>query len=222
MDVRAVSNDNDDGMLTGFSKGPNVAFLARGLPTPASRIRPKALTCSCPFAWSSPSYRRDEAEAALQMDDLSSECHKWFAVLTGLTSHYESMHGKLKSSHIFKEHIDRAIILKADDPWCFYLLGRWCYEVASLGWLEKKAAAALYETPPNATLQDALDNFLKAEELSPGFSRTARLYIAKCHKDLGNISQARNWAELAFQTPKTSYEDGDSSSLEEALEPLGS
>ncbi|KAI1895453.1 hypothetical protein AGOR_G00106430 [Albula goreensis] len=165
---------------------------------------------------------RDEAEAALQMDDLSAECHKWFAVLTGLTSHYESMHGKLKSSHIFKEHIDRAIILKADDPRCFYLLGRWCYEVASLGWLEKKAAAALYETPPNATLQDALDNFLKAEELSPGFSRTARLYIAKCHKDLGNISQARDWAELAFQTPKISYEDGDSSSLEEALEPLGS
>ncbi|KAJ8341446.1 hypothetical protein SKAU_G00337370 [Synaphobranchus kaupii] len=163
---------------------------------------------------------REEAEAALQMDDLSAECHKWFAVLTGLTSHYDSMHGKLKSSHVFKEHIDKAIALKADDPLCFYLLGRWCYEVASLGWLEKKAAAALYETPPTASLHDALENFLKAEELSPGFSRAARLYIAKCYQDLGKISEARSWAELAFKMPKNSNEDGDASSLEEALEPL--
>ncbi|XP_036398213.1 regulator of microtubule dynamics protein 3-like [Megalops cyprinoides] len=162
---------------------------------------------------------RDEAAAALQMDNLNAECHKWFAVLTGLTSHYESMHGKLKSSHIFKEHIDKAIALKADDPLCFYLLGRWCYEVASLGWLEKKAATALYETPPTATLHDALENFLKAEELSPGFSRTARLYIAKCYKELGNISEAKNWAELAFKMPKVS-EDGDNAGLEEALEAL--
>ncbi|KAJ8399117.1 hypothetical protein AAFF_G00414960 [Aldrovandia affinis] len=165
---------------------------------------------------------RDEAEAALQMDDLSAECHKWFAVLTGLASHYESMHGKLKSSHVFKEHIDKAIALKADDPLSFYLLGRWCYEVASLGWLEKKAAAALFESPPTASLHDALEHFLKVEELSPGFRRAARLYIAKCHKDLGNISEARNWAELAFKMPKISHEDGDSGSLEEALEPLRS
>ncbi|KAJ8290409.1 hypothetical protein GJAV_G00012430 [Gymnothorax javanicus] len=163
---------------------------------------------------------REEAEAALQMDDLSAECHKWFAVLAGLTSHHESMHGRLKSSRVFKEHIDKAIALKADDPLCFYMLGRWCYEVASLGWLEKKAAAALYGTPPSATLRDALENFLKAEGLRPGFSRTARLYIAKCHKELGNISEARTWAGLAFKMPKVSNEGEDASSLEEAIEPL--
>uniref|UniRef100_A0A3Q1GTR5 Regulator of microtubule dynamics protein 3 n=1 Tax=Acanthochromis polyacanthus TaxID=80966 RepID=A0A3Q1GTR5_9TELE len=142
-----------------------------------------------------------EAELALNKNGLNAECHKWFAVLTGLTSQYESMHGKLKSSHILKEHLDRAIALRDDDPMCFYLLGRWCYEVATLDWLEKKAAAALYQSPPASTLHDALENFLKAEELSPGFSRTVRLYIAKCHKELGNISEATNWAELALKMP---------------------
>ncbi|XP_069561979.1 regulator of microtubule dynamics protein 3 isoform X4 [Brachyistius frenatus] len=106
---------------------------------------------------------QEEAELALKKGGLNADCHKWFAVLTGLDSKHESMHAKLKSSHVLKEHLDRAIALRDDDPVCFYLLGRWCYEVASLDWLEQKAAAALYHTPPSSTLQDALENFLKVQ-----------------------------------------------------------
>ncbi|XP_045915967.1 regulator of microtubule dynamics protein 3 [Micropterus dolomieu] len=160
---------------------------------------------------------REEAELALKKNGLNAECHKWFAVLTGLTSQHESMHSRLKSSHILKEHLDRALALRDDDPVCFYLLGRWCYEVASLDWLEKKAAAALYRSPPTSTLHDALENFLKAEELSPGFSRTVRLYIAKCHKDLGNISEATNWTELALKMPTNTHDDEETSKLEAQL-----
>ncbi|XP_034384145.1 regulator of microtubule dynamics protein 3 [Cyclopterus lumpus] len=150
---------------------------------------------------------REEAESALKKNGLNAECHKWFALLTGLTSKHESMHGKLKGSHIVKEHLDRAIALRDDDPMCFYLLGRWCHEVATLDWLEKKAAAALYRDPPTSTLHDALENFLKAEELGPGFSRTVRLNIAQCHKEMGNISEATNWTELALKTPTNSDDD---------------
>ncbi|XP_038582415.1 regulator of microtubule dynamics protein 3 isoform X1 [Micropterus salmoides] len=160
---------------------------------------------------------REEAELALKKNGLNAECHKWFAVLTGLTSQHESMHSRLKSSHILKEHLDRALALRDDDPVCFYLLGRWCYEVASLDWLEKKAAAALYRSPPTSTLHDALENFLKAEELCPGFSRTVRLYIAKCHKDLGNISEATNWTELALKMPTNTHDDEETSKLEAQL-----
>lgn len=127
------------------------------------------------------------------------------------------MHSKLKSSHILKEHLDRAIALRDDEPMCFYLLGRWCYEVATLDWLEKKAAAALYQSPPSATLHDALENFLKAEELSPGFSKTVRLYIAKCHQELGNISEATNWTELALKMPANTSDDEETCKLEAQL-----
>ncbi|KAG7239168.1 hypothetical protein INR49_029919 [Caranx melampygus] len=162
----------------------------------------------------------EEAEHALKKNGLSAECHKWFAVLTGLSSQHESMHGKLKSSHILKEHLDRAIALRDDDPMCFYLLGRWCYEVATLDWLEKKAAAALYESPPSTTLHDALENFLKAEELSPGFSKTVRLYIAKCHRELGNISEATNWTRLALKMSTNTNDDEETSKLETQLRAL--
>ncbi|KAM6992106.1 LOW QUALITY PROTEIN: regulator of microtubule dynamics protein 3 [Tautogolabrus adspersus] len=163
---------------------------------------------------------RQEAELALKKNGLNAECHKWLAVLSGLTSQHESMHSKLKSGHILKEHLDRAIALRDDDPMCFYLLGRWCYEVATLDWLEKKAAAALYQSPPTSTLHEALENFLKAEELGPGFSKTVRLYIAKCHQELGNISEATNWTELALKMNTCSDDDEETSKLEAQLRVL--
>ncbi|CAB1435129.1 unnamed protein product [Pleuronectes platessa] len=160
---------------------------------------------------------RMEAELALKKNGLNAECHKWFAVLTGLCSQYEGMHGKLKSSLLLKEHLERAIFLRDDDPMCFYLLGRWSYEVATLDCFERKAAAALYHSPPYSTLHDALEIFLKAEELSPGFSKAVRLYIAKCHKELGNISEATNWTELALNMTTNSDNDEETSKLEAQL-----
>uniref|UniRef100_A0A671U0T4 Regulator of microtubule dynamics 3 n=1 Tax=Sparus aurata TaxID=8175 RepID=A0A671U0T4_SPAAU len=142
---------------------------------------------------------REEAESALKKKGLDAKCHKWFAVLTGLPSQYESMHSKLKSSHILKEHLDRAIALTEDDPLCFYLLGRWCYEVATLDWLEKKAAAALFHSAPTTTLHDALENFLK------------------CHMELGNISEASNWTVLALKMPTNTKDDEEISQLEAQL-----
>ncbi|XP_016382242.1 regulator of microtubule dynamics protein 3 isoform X3 [Sinocyclocheilus rhinocerous] len=135
-----------------------------------------------------------EAEVALTRNGLSADCHKWFAILTRLSSQYESIHGKLKSGRVLK--------------------------VSSLGWLERKTAATIDETPPTSSLNEALENFLKAEELNPGFSKAVRLYIAKCHKELGNASEARNWVHLALSTPAGANEDSDSAALQEELKAL--
>ncbi|KAF7694524.1 regulator of microtubule dynamics protein 3 [Silurus meridionalis] len=163
---------------------------------------------------------REEAESVLQRNTLNTNCHKWFAVLTSQTSQHGSMHSKLKSSYILKEHLDHALALRDDDPLCFYLLGCWCYEISRLSWLEQKAAAAIYETPPCSSLHHALENFLKAEELKPGFSRAVRLYIAKCHKDLGNESEARSWAGLALDTPPDAHQEAGLTGLEAELQGL--
>ncbi|XP_072296464.1 regulator of microtubule dynamics protein 3 [Eucyclogobius newberryi] len=157
----------------------------------------------------------EEAELALRKKGLNKDCHKWFATLADVSTDQGSMHSKLRGSRIMKEHLDQALALTNTDHVCFYLLAKWCYQVASLDWLEKKAAAALYQTPPRSSLQQALDNFLKAEELSPGSSKTVRLYIAKCHQELGNISESSQWMDLAQNTPTTSLQDeGTSKTLE--------
>ncbi|XP_071618556.1 regulator of microtubule dynamics protein 3 isoform X2 [Heliangelus exortis] len=153
---------------------------------------------------------KEELEAALQKWDQSAECHQWFAVLCGQLSEHQSIQKRIQAAHVFKEHIDKAIELKPEDPKLYYLLGRWCYQVSHLGWLEKKTASALFETPPTATVQDALHNFLQVEELSPGFSKAGRVYIAKCYRDLGNSSAAALWMNLASELPVDTKEDAES------------
>ncbi|XP_009890743.1 PREDICTED: regulator of microtubule dynamics protein 3 [Charadrius vociferus] len=141
---------------------------------------------------------KEEMEIALQKWDQSAECHQWYAVLCGQLSEHESIQKRIQTGYVFKEHIDKAIELKPEDPKSYYLLGRWCYQVSHLGWLEKKTASALFEAPPTV------------EELSPGFSKAGRVYVAKCYRDMGNNAAAALWMNLASELPVNTKEDAES------------
>nr|XP_004660845.2 regulator of microtubule dynamics protein 3 isoform X2 [Jaculus jaculus]XP_045013653.1 regulator of microtubule dynamics protein 3 isoform X2 [Jaculus jaculus] len=160
---------------------------------------------------------KEEAEAALKKGDDSAESHQWYAVLCGQLAEYEGIQRRIQSGFSFKEHVDKAIALQPGNPKAHFLLGRWCYQVAHLNWLEKKTATALFENPLSASVQDALQSFLKAEELQPGFSKAGRVYISKCYRELGKNSEARRWMKLARELPDITNED---SSFQQELEEL--
>ncbi|NWU72682.1 RMD2 protein, partial [Pterocles burchelli] len=121
-----------------------------------------------------------------------------FAIMCGYMSQFESVQNKIRNGYLFKEHLDKAIELKPQDPFLYYLNGRWCYSVAQLSWIEKKVAAALFGTPPTSTVEEALQNFLKAEEMHPGYSKYNYVYLAKCYRDLGQKNDALKYCDSAL------------------------
>ncbi|XP_053159509.1 regulator of microtubule dynamics protein 2 isoform X1 [Hemicordylus capensis] len=156
---------------------------------------------------------------ALNLDSSSFESHQWFAIMCGYMSQFESTQNKIRNGYLFKEHLDKAIELKPQDPYLYYLTGRWCYEVAQLSWIEKKVATVLFGTPPTSTIHEALQNFLKVEELHPGYSKSSYLYLAKCYKELGQRTNALKYCETALSMLSVTREDKDAQKDLEALLP---
>ncbi|NXP31545.1 RMD2 protein, partial [Leiothrix lutea] len=148
------------------------------------------------------------------------QSNKWeylFAIMCGYMSQFESVQNKIRNGYLFKEHLDKAIELKPQDPFLYYLNGRWCYSVAQLSWIEKKVAAALFGTPPTSTVEEALQNFLKAEEMHPGYSKCNYVYLAKCYKDLGQKNNALKYCDSALSILSVTNEDKEAQKDLEAL-----
>ncbi|XP_065919754.1 regulator of microtubule dynamics protein 1-like [Dysidea avara] len=146
-------------------------------------------------------------QQALDVNESCWQAHKWFAILTGATVLHKGIQERIAGGFEFKEHIDRAIQLKADEPNSYHLLGRWQFEVAGLSWLERKAASALFASPPSSTYEEALDSFNKAEELKPKGWKSNLLWIAKCHLKLQAQDVAVEWLIKAWHLENSTPED---------------
>merc|ERR1711962_1198978 len=79
-------------------------------------------------------------EQALALDENSADIHKWYAILSGARGEYLGVKERVKSGTVFKHHIDLALALQPEDATLHHLLGRFCYEVSHLSWIERRAA----------------------------------------------------------------------------------
>ncbi|KAM8946811.1 regulator of microtubule dynamics protein 2 [Pelodytes ibericus] len=149
------------------------------------------------------------AGKAVELDDSSAESHRWFAIMCGYVSEFDNVQDRIKNGYLFKEHLEKAIELNPQDPLQYYLMGRWCYAVSQLSWIERKIATALFGTPPTSTVQEALHNFLKAEDMQPGYSKFNYVFLAKCYKDLGQKATALKYCDDASAIASVTKEDKD-------------
>ena len=75
-----------------------------------------------------------------------------------------------------------------------------------LSWVERKMAATLFATPPAASLPEAVEHFLRAEQLRPAGWKENRLFLAKCSIGQGEYNQAVIWLDRADSIPSASQD----------------
>ena len=67
-------------------------------------------------------------------------------------------------------------------------------------------AAALFSTPPTATIQQSLAHFKEAERLGKPFIEN-RLFISKCYINMNDLPSAGHWLLQASRIPITTEND---------------
>eukprot|EP01111_Echinosteliopsis_oligospora_P012519 TRINITY_DN428_c0_g1_i1.p1 TRINITY_DN428_c0_g1~~TRINITY_DN428_c0_g1_i1.p1 ORF type:complete len:226 (-),score=73.83 TRINITY_DN428_c0_g1_i1:103-759(-) len=134
------------------------------------------------------------AKKAVEADDKNGDAHKWFAIMTSTIGDYVSTKEKIGSAASIKEHAVRSLELKPNDPSTLHLLGRWCYAISSIGWVERKLASA-----PTSSYEEALEYFLKADGVTPTIRNS--IYIGESYTQLKQTAKAKEWYSKAASLP---------------------
>lgn len=152
----------------------------------------------------------DYAEEALAANEENFAVHKWMAILIDYVYGYEGTKARISQSFVVKSHMERACELNPTDGTTWYLLGFWYYSVAGIKWYQRKIASVLFATPPAGTYEDALNQFLYAEKISPNFYSKNLLMIGKSYLMLGRKEEAKEYLLRARDYPQNSRDDKES------------
>lgn len=102
---------------------------------------------------------------AVAVTDKDANVHKWVAITTGKIGDYTDTKSKIQNSFLIKEHALKAQELNPHDATIAHILGRWCFGVANISFIERGIASALFASPPVSSFEEALEHFLRHEQL---------------------------------------------------------
>lgn len=89
------------------------------------------------------------------------------AICHGKLSLYSDTREKVRNSRFVREDAERALALDPDYAWAHHVLGRWHYEVASLGATAKFFVRLFYGGLPAASIDEGIRHLRRATELEP-------------------------------------------------------
>lgn len=152
-------------------------------------------------------YAREVIEKGLNLTTEVAPVHTWYGIILSSIGDYEGSKVSIANSFVIKDHWEKAVAIKPADPTPYYLLGRWCIAIADLSWLERKAAAVLFGSPPESSYDEALSYLLKSEELAPDSWKKRSLLIAHVYQKKKDKTKAKEWVNKALAIPVCTEED---------------
>lgn len=149
----------------------------------------------------------DVISRSLALDETNFANHKWMSVLLDARTAYDGIKARISHLQSVKNHMLTAIELNPKDATTLYMLGLWCYQIADMPWYQRKIAATVFTAPPVSSFEEALEYFIKAEEVEPRFYSQNLLMLGKTYLKLKKDDKARYYLELACHYPITTDDD---------------
>jgi len=143
---------------------------------------------------------KEISDLAVQQDPKSADANKWAGIMLSAVGDYASTKEKIGNAFKVKEYALKAYELNPSDSNTLFMLGKWCYEVTNIGWLERKVASAVFASPPESTYQEAVSWYLKAHDAQPNNIRNA-LALGDAYAAMKDTTNANLWYKRCAEMP---------------------
>eukprot|EP01125_Pyxidicula_operculata_P021815 TRINITY_DN8664_c0_g1_i1.p2 TRINITY_DN8664_c0_g1~~TRINITY_DN8664_c0_g1_i1.p2 ORF type:complete len:257 (-),score=71.98 TRINITY_DN8664_c0_g1_i1:45-815(-) len=105
---------------------------------------------------------------AVEADKDNGLGYKWAGLALGLLSNFKTLKDKILDSFKIKELLESAESKLPEDPTVKHALGKWCFTIASIGWVQRTAVSAFVASPPESTYEEAMKFFQATESILSG------------------------------------------------------
>jgi tetratricopeptide (TPR) repeat protein len=162
------------------------------------------------------------AQRAVALDPGNAENVLSLAVCHGTLAVYSDTRTKIKYSRLVKEESERALAIDPDYDWAHHLLGRWHYEVATLGAATRFFVRVIYGGLPAASVEQAIVHLERAVALAPRVG-PHHLELGFAYRAANRFDDARNAFERGLALPSIGkHDDAAKTRAREALAELPS
>ncbi len=146
-----------------------------------------------------------DANAAVKAGPNNAQAHLARAIAAGRVGLNSGTKQKVNLSRDVKESVDQAIKLDPKEATAYHVRGRWNYEVAGLGFVERAAVKVAYGGLPNASFEQAAKDFQRAGQLDDRVIN--HLELGKTYLKLGDKAKARTELQKAAAMPNGDPDD---------------
>jgi tetratricopeptide (TPR) repeat protein len=137
----------------------------------------------------------------------STEAHFFLAVAIGQMTKVVGNKRKIELSKDVQHEAEATLALDPKHAGAMHILGRWNYEIASLGWLSKVAAKIVYGgVPPGASYQQAKEWFERAIVVRPDMPLN-HLWLGETLIKLDDYRRARDELETCLSLHDVLWDD---------------
>ncbi|XP_017785550.1 PREDICTED: regulator of microtubule dynamics protein 1-like [Nicrophorus vespilloides] len=98
---------------------------------------------------------------------IGGNVYKWSAIIGDERAGLMGLEARVANYAICKDLLQRAVELNPSDSTSYHLLGRWCFEMSRLSWLERAIARLLYGPIPVVSYEEAIHYLQKSSDCVP-------------------------------------------------------